>query len=525
MSITIGTTPDQIASAYLDNIWKVTSDRFPDDDYSVSSVSDNGSGYCRYSAAGHTFKVGDIISGSGFDPKVTYNVRQTVTAIAAGTVDTNVVFDGTDTGTFTRDNQNFQILGELIQFGVNSILTISLIDLIILGGEERIRITTTTSHGYIVGDFVCLTGTTNYNNVYEVIDIVDSTNFTIIETFGGAETSGSVEKGDFIGSKRQKVDIDGTNFVFNFKNFLETIMTFDFETLGQSNIITPNSNSLSDYMPLFTEEFDNIDGELTQYDKKAELATRQICNTIVQQEETQDLTAFLTEGTTRRFLTNAPNPKNIFENDEEQLSFIAEASKSYKIRYEQFNSAGGSIGTTDTSLVAIQDNRGIVPINNNMWTSVVSKIDVWLINDAGTQKSEKRRFNILRACFFNPFPIYFLNRRGGFDLYTFTGDYLEAVNTSKPTYQKSLPEGFTPEDRGITVLSAEGRNRVEVFSGFLTRAEGIWLGELTTSIEAKWYDGTNLIPIIIINNKEILTQIPDMTQYKLIFDKPELVLH
>ncbi len=43
----------------------------------------------------------------------------------------------------------------------------------------RTKVTTTAAHTLTAGDFISITGTTNYNAIYEVMEVVDSTNFTI----------------------------------------------------------------------------------------------------------------------------------------------------------------------------------------------------------------------------------------------------------------------------------------------------------------------------------------------------------
>ena len=43
----------------------------------------------------------------------------------------------------------------------------------------RTKVTTTADHTLTAGDFISITGTTNYNDLYEVMEIVDSKNFTI----------------------------------------------------------------------------------------------------------------------------------------------------------------------------------------------------------------------------------------------------------------------------------------------------------------------------------------------------------
>lgn len=115
MATTISTLPDDFSGCLKRPIRFVcTSDIYDvsTNAEAVSAVSDSG-GFCRYAIATHDFKVGDVLTGSGFDPATTYNVRQTVTVTNAAYVETNVAFDVNDTGTLTRTNDNFQMKGQL----------------------------------------------------------------------------------------------------------------------------------------------------------------------------------------------------------------------------------------------------------------------------------------------------------------------------------------------------------------------------------------------------------------------------
>ena len=88
-----------------------------------TAVSDNGSSFCRYAYTSHPYKAGDVITGSAFS-NAGLNVRQTVTAIAANTFDTNLAWAAGYTGltgTVTRTNDNLQIAATLKVGGVGVI--------------------------------------------------------------------------------------------------------------------------------------------------------------------------------------------------------------------------------------------------------------------------------------------------------------------------------------------------------------------------------------------------------------------
>lgn len=70
--------------------------------------------------------------------------------------------------------------------------TISNID----GDATTITVATSSAHGLAVGNSVIITGTTNYNGVYVVATVPDTTHFTIADTSHNlaAETSGYIQR-------------------------------------------------------------------------------------------------------------------------------------------------------------------------------------------------------------------------------------------------------------------------------------------------------------------------------------------
>jgi len=526
MALTIDEQPNQIAPAYNENIWKVISDRDDPISEAVGVVSDDGGGFTEYtisSGPGHGILVGDILTGSGFSES-TYNVIQTVTGVSGSNVITDVVFVANDSGTLTRNNNGFQVLAQIIEFGINSTKSItSIAD----AGGGQIDITTSTAHGLAIDDIIVVTGTTSYNTVSEVKAVPSTTVVTVDRaTFFGTET-GTLEKGEIRGSKTAKISIAGVKYVFDFSNILSSIVNkdgFDLIALGSTTIQTPTDNSIRSYGVLFTEQFEDADGLIKNEDQTQTNAVKKTINIARQLGEALDLAEFLTNATTRRFLTSSTSPKDIQDSQEEQLSFIADDGETYKIRSERFDANGASLGVTTSASEAISNNRGIVPVNNNLWDAGTDTVDVWLVDVGDVQVSEKRKFKVERNCFRNKVEIYFLNRSGGHDLYTFTGDLIESIETSKTKFKKVIAEGFDIEDRQQTTLGVQGNDRTEIFSQFLTRAEGVWLSQYVSSPEVVLLDSSKFVPIDPQNKKEVIDRDRGMTQIKATFIKPDLII-
>ncbi len=517
--ITIDTTPDQVSSAYLENIWKVTSNRNDSASELVLGWSDNGSGFLRYTFASHTFEVGDVVLGAGHTTQPTYNVRQTVTAITGTTIDTNVAHLGGSAGTPTiaRDNKNFQMRGDAVKTTGSDVSITAVAD-----SDPLIDVTTGTAHGLAVDDYVIISNTTSYNGIFQVVAITSTTIFQVKAVFVATET-GDVREVELIGSKRLRIDIVENKFIFDYQNLLESVVSFDLVTYGQTNIITPNDGSVERYRVLFREEFDDINGDL-QDQGTLSSAAFEVANTIVQHEEVQDLDAFITESTSRRFLTDAPVIKNVFVGEEEQLSFLAAAGVTYKAKYNVFPVGGGAAVLASSAGIAISNNRGTVILNANHIATTVDKVEVWISDGADVRVSEIRTFKVIQKCFINSFRVAWVNRRGAIEHYTFTDFKTENVDSKKSKYTKNKPRGFTVEDRDVSTFGVSARNQVQVMSEFLTDAQADMLMELVTSPETRLIENSLFTPIDVLNSKEASRNDAGLKRIQLNFNRPELVI-
>ena len=73
-------------------------------------------------------------------------------------------------------------------------------------GGGTTKITTTTNHGFITaGDIITITGTTNYNEIYKVEEVIDQNNFTIDKSWDGNDDA----TGNIIVPDRLEVKVPG----------------------------------------------------------------------------------------------------------------------------------------------------------------------------------------------------------------------------------------------------------------------------------------------------------------------------
>lgn len=513
MAITITVNPSAKQAAYRPILFEATSNRNNSATFSVTGVTSGTGAKARYAITNtpDDLLVGDIITGSGFTGTATvYNVRQAVTVVNAAWVETDLDYSVVSAGTpiLTRTNDNFKLKGSVYVFDQSKINIVSIAQLF-----NVITVTTSAAHGYSVGDFVLIQGTTDYNLAYKILTVGSTTTFTVDANFTSTQT-GTVRRGTFIGSKRQSaISVSSVlTFRFNIANLLQSALSPDFAAVGINGIITPNANTIKWYSIYLLEEFDVADGTVKTTDSlfssDSELSTeKQVVRATHQHIDTQSLTAFIMGSSTQRFLTNAPKKQNISTTEQLQLSFLANAGVSYKVKVDRYDLLGELVNTPNISTVAIIDGRGILPVNSSLLLDanyIIGKSTVALIDGASALMSETLTFIIDRNCYQNPVRLHFENYLGGFDSFTFTGTYKQINGNKKTSFKRDMGNSFAVSDRGETTLGIDATTSFEVWSRLLTRAEGIWLSELINSVNVFIQVGSDYYPVNILNTDDVL---------------------
>ena len=514
MAITNTVAPTDLKlPAYRPIIFECTSDRYSSDNNVVPSVSSGTAGVARFASVAHTFQVGDLIMGDNFNVlHDEYNVRMVVVTISANWFESTVLYVGTDTGDFTRDNNDFQIKGDVWVFN-KAILNILSVD----AQDGKARYLTNIAHDYIVGDLVLIKGTTIYDGAQIVTYITNSTQFVTGAIAYVSTQTGTVRGGNFVGSSRMK-PLSSSSFRFNTSEFLKAVLTYNLETLGGATFVSPNENSILDHALKYTEEFNNIDNLLTAYGTKTS-AVRKAVNATRQHLDTQSMvTTYYTDSTTRKFLTNSPETVLIRESDEFQLSFLVpDNGQSYKYVQQPYGLSGAALTQIVGSLVAIAGERGIIPING--FLSTWSKVEVWLKLNAGTVSTEVKTFVIDRRINCDAIRLTWLNRLGGFDSYTFTGNLDNEVSVGRTSFVRDLGISFATSDRGQTQLGVSVNDTFVIYSEFIDNATAIWLSELLSSpvvYSIEDVNGTNsYVPISLLHTNQVKKVANGMFQIKL----------
>lgn len=503
MSVTIDKSPSGIPAAYRPVIFEVESDRYDSTLLAVASVSSGTGGYARFSTStSGVFQVGDILIGSGFtSTAVAYNVRQTVTATTGTWYETDVLYVASGTGTLTRSNDNFQMKCETFVFDSAKVLITSVTNYF---GTAILNYASASL--YQPGDIIFVEGTTNYNGIVKVISV--ATTAVLVNIAYVSNQTGKSRSGRIVGTKRQDAIVDSVGdiiFRLNCSGHLQAVLSPDLADGTPANIQTPASNSCKLFAIRFTEEYDDVDGILQTHDTI--FSTAFYSARAVWQHNAIDasLIDYYTPGVNCKFLTNAPKTKLIRVGEEEQLSFLSDGALNCRATIQKYDLGGAALTLVNLASVDIIDDKGIIPINSNIFNSSISKFEVW-ITTGTTQLTEKRTFIVDKNNYQNPIRVHFENPLGGSDAYTFTGDFSIGSKTIRSSFQKTLPLGFVRRDRGTTDI---GNNTViakEKYSSLLNIADATWLNDLMNSVDVytKNVGETVFTPINVLSDTQVI---------------------
>lgn len=518
MTVSLLTQPSTHVSAYRPITWEVTSNRTPFESLNVTAVADSGGGFCQFTVGTHTFKQFDIITGTGFTD-TSYNVRAEVTGFSATTINVNIVFNATDTGIATRTNDNFKIKSTIYTYeGAQYTLFGQAADF-----DGNLRVSTLSPHGLLPGGWVKLAGTA-YDGIHQVVRINAPDQFVIAATFTSS-SGGTANNLDLLGTKHQSEIIVGATslFRFNLSNFLQTVVSYDVAPLGSgSDIISPNDNSEKEYIVTFLEQYDDVAGLTKDQDSLDNDTGKQVFNTTLQHEDTQDMVRFIADSASKEFLTNQPNglfyqtSARLRRDEEVHLHFITtESAVTFRlIEYDQV--VGGSPTITNSASKTITGGRGIFTIDASTLLASTKRIDVRLRNNADTLFiTQVQRFIIDERSLCNGVRLTWLNRLGGEDSFTFMANNERAVNSNRVQFTKGITEGFALTDRGRTDLGVVAGNSYSAVSDFLPRATAEWLEELATSPLVFRISGTDRIPVVITSTSVTTTSKEGMARIEI----------
>lgn len=206
-----------------------------------------------------------------------------------------------------------------------------------------------------------------------------------------------------------------------------------------------------------------------------------------------------------KFLTNSPERITIPSDGDYNLSFLQHpdipvADMEVKT-YDRFGNLIGTYLIDNTFNLSSPDvpedyhlSVGVGPEQLNASTlslgsqpiyhSNVHYYSVQLRSAIPSYLSEIKEFQIDSRCTnYDPYRIWWFNRDGGWDAYSFPLKFKRTVNITKSVFEQTLPSGYELGDRGEKVLSVEAKESHLYASNWMTLEEGLWLRELFTSPE------------------------------------------
>lgn len=166
---------------------------------------------------------------------------------------------------------------------------------------------------------------------------------------------------------------------------------------------------------------------------------------------------------------------------------VQRKTSTYNLRIEEFDNAGSSLGTTDTSFVVNNKQCYNLPVGTANVGAAVSasavKYEATVLNDSLTAISESLTFNVNRKCARNEFRFYWVNTKGGIDSYTFTGETQRKLRVSESTFKRNLDAPRVLPERQLTTVNVEPVETQTANSGLVNRSVSEWLEGLLQSPE------------------------------------------
>lgn len=303
---------------------------------------------------------------------------------------------------------------------------------------------------------------------------------------------------------------------FKFNRILTDFISFDIHAnlYGTAN----NPNSIVYYSIKFGEEYDTsvaCNAGVTSFPNLTTTSDFYAFNGALQYKEWHDYnySEYSTNSNTKKFLTKMPNNAMVGFDDQLNLNFFNLATnqipfievKTYNSNNSltgtfQFANSQFTLGTNADRLVSI----GIGPDNLNNTTLTLGAqpvIDITTayytvkLVDAFTNPiSETKSFQIdTRVTKWEGKRLWFLNRLGAFDAYTYSLVDTRTLSVSNTQYNKLMGSyrALSPTstwtydigDRGRSVMNVQAQESMTFNSNWLTEPEALWMEELFTTPE------------------------------------------
>lgn len=342
--------------------------------------------------------------------------------------------------------------------------------------------------------------------------------------------------------KKQPADPNNGYCYFDIAGILKSYITSD-PANGSTYTFADCTNSYKLYTVKFSEEY-GASSATTVYPNLATASGVAWNGALPFDEWAENAMAnYYTAGSTRKFLTSHPGsaatPIKIASQEAYSLYFLNGDTTAYSVAITTYNSSdvvqnivvfqsGFStvskmlrLGVGLLDLEAIDGSETGFTATNGLpvISASVDYYTITLSSITSSQISAAMRFKVVEHCSkYTTYRVQFLNKQGGYDMFTFTGAPKKTSTIERDHFKKRLGAWsgnqylYDSLNRSKTQHNTIIQDSIKLVSGWISEAESTWLEELVSSPDVSFIDSNgNYIPCNVIDsNYEYKTQARDV---------------
>jgi hypothetical protein len=319
--------------------------------------------------------------------------------------------------------------------------------------------------------------------------------------------------------------------VFNPARIIENYINNNFDL--NLTAVTQCLDSATFITMKFGEEYGLSTSGTTVYPDLATSNTTNVYNGVFDWEDfcDYDYTIYRSSNSSSQFLTNSPDSKKVYTDENEYLYAINRTSGDiYYFNVDTYDSNGLLNGSfkiinpyqarsnsydlmvrcpagwnlNDIPSGSITVSAGALPILD----AAVYTYDIKCIKFDGTTTIGYKRYALDTTCErFTKYRLHFLNKLGGYDSFSFTKKSNFLTDIKRENYKSNLGElasistyTHSKSQRAITQYATNIEDRITIRTDFLTSGDILWLEELVTSPDVYVEKNGAAVPITITNS-------------------------
>ena len=185
-------------------------------------------------------------------------------------------------------------------------------------------------------------------------------------------------------------------------------------------------------------------------------------------------------GNGARFLTDMPNDTLVREGNNYLVSLITDYTAYITVKL--YNSGGTLLDTISEEFTNVVTQFNLnTDVLDSAFTSTTEYIEYYVIDSATDLLiSEIKRFYINRTCQ-NGFPLYWINKYGGFDTFDFSFNAIYSSEITSKTYEKQFGEWvnnvytFDASNSGVLSYFKSASDSIQLISNYINQTTQNWL--------------------------------------------------